>query len=327
MSVRKTESRIPAGFQPTDLGEAVTSPDGHCSIVSFITAPLAVNRENIYVVFVTDAALAASAKSYEWSFDQDGVPLVRSTDFGQIAHTPSAEGSLNLKVRILDAGSSELASLSLTQQIGPLNVELEAMIADAVNRPGAGMGNPEALRELVNDHNPYYINVQLKTPEAGEGFKKFLFSTINDGVLQRKKDDRYYQLDQVAASLNSGEAEFVSATAPGLGVSAVRLSLAAMMLPPMSIPFTELPATNAENAVADEQLRQKLGAMSEPDRIDLFNLARFPKSNVNLCGKLLEALRDKHFSGVNFDDVLTKGSGAMSDWIILNYNKGPLHRD
>src|ERR1044072_6079772 len=126
MSVRKTESRIPAGFQPPGLRQALTSSDGHCSIVSFITAPLAVNRENIYVVFITDAALAASAESYEWSFNEDGgTPLVKSTEFGQIAYTPSAEGYLNLKVRMLDAGSSELASLSLTQQIGPLNVELE----------------------------------------------------------------------------------------------------------------------------------------------------------------------------------------------------------
>ena len=62
--MRKTETRLPAGLQPADLGEAVASADGHCCLVSFITAPLAVNRENIYVVFVTDAGLAASVQSF-----------------------------------------------------------------------------------------------------------------------------------------------------------------------------------------------------------------------------------------------------------------------
>jgi hypothetical protein len=328
MPVRKTETRIPLNLQPSDLGQAVVAPDGRCALVSFVTSPLVVNRENVCVVFITDVGLAALASSFEWTFVESGdPPKVETTQFGEMAFTARNLGTLNTEVRVLDASNAEQAKLSLVQDVVPPSAELEALIADSVNKPGAGMGNPEVLRELVNDHNPYYFNVSLKTPEAGEGFRKFLFSTINDGVLQRKAADRRYQLDQVTASLNTGEAEFVSATAPGLGVSAVRLSLAAMMLPPMSIPFTELPATNAENAVADEQLRQKLAAMSEPDRIDLFNLVRFPKSNINLCGKLLEALRDKYFSGVSFDDILTKMSGTIGDWIILNYNRGPLQRD
>ena len=56
MSVRKTESRIPANFQATDFGEAVVAPDGRCALVSFITAPVLVDRENVnvYVLFVTE---------------------------------------------------------------------------------------------------------------------------------------------------------------------------------------------------------------------------------------------------------------------------------
>ena len=328
MSVRKTETRLPAGLQPADLGEAVASADGHCCLVSFITAPLAVNRENIYVVFVTDAGLAASVQSFEWSFTLDGgTPDVSTTDFGQLAFTPSAEGFQTVKVRLLDAGSTEQASLSLTQQVGPLNAELETMIADAANNAGAGMGNPDVLRELVNDHNPYYMNFPLQTPEAGEGFSLYLFSTVVDGALETKQDKRNDLLDQVAASINNAETDFASAIAPGLGVAKVRMLLATMLLPPAAVPFTELPDGSAENSAADEQLRQQVAAMSEVDRIDLFNRIRFPKSNITLCGKLLEALRDKFFNGVNFDDVLQKMSGAMANWISLNYNKGPLHRN
>ena len=328
MSVRKTESRIPAGLQPADLGESVSSADGRCSLIAFITAPLAPDRENIYVVFVTDSTLAANVDSYEWSFTLDGgAPDVQTSDVGQIAYTPPAEGSLTIQVRLLDSTSAEQATLSITQQVAPLNAELEAMIADAADKPGAGMGNPDVLREVVNDHNPYYMNFALQTPEAGEAFSLYHFSTVVDGVTEIKPDKRNDLLDQVAASLNDGENDYVTAIAPGLGVAKIRLSLVTMLLPPANVPFSELPDSSAENAAADEQLRQQVAAMSEEDRIDLFNRVRFPKTNIFLCGKLLEALRDKFFSGVNFDDVLQKMSGAMANWITLNYQKGPMHRN
>lgn len=328
MAVRKTESRIPSGLQPGDLGEVTISPDGHCILVSFITAPLAVNRENIYVVFVTDNGLAASVSSFEWTFTLAAQPPdMTTTGFGQQSYTPAAEGSLEVKVRLLDGGNSELATLSLTQQVGPLNEELETMITEAANNPGAGMGNPDVLRELVNDHNPYYMNVPLQTPEAGEGFSQYLFSTVTDGALETNAEKRKSRLEEVAASINDSSTDFASNIGAGLGVAKVRMTLLTMLLPPTPVPFTELPEANAENAAADEQLRQQIAGMSDDDKIDLFNRVRFPKSNIIICGKLLEALRDKFFAGVKFDDVLQKMSGAMADWITLNYNKGPLHRN
>lgn len=328
MPVRKTEGRIPDGFQAGDLGESFSSADNKCCIVSYITAPLCINRENNYVVFVMDAGLAASVQSFEWTFTIDGgTPDSATTDFGQTTYTPSAEGNLTVNVRLLDAGANEQANLSLTQQVSTLNGELEALITEAANNPGAGIGNPDVLRELVNDHNPYYMNVPLQNPETGDGFSQYLFSTVVDGVLETKQDKRNYLLNQVASSINDAETDFVSAIGPGLGVAKVRMLLVPMLLPPSSLAFTELPDTNAENAAADEQLRQQIAAMSEENKIDLFNRIRFPKSNILLCGKLLEAFRDKYFSGVNFDDVLQKMSGTMADWISLNYNKGPLHRN
>lgn len=326
MGVRKTESRLPIGIQPSDLGQAVVS--GDVSLISFITAPLAVNRENFYVAFVTDSAIAASVQSFEWTFTLDnGSPDVTTTEIGQISFTPSAEGSLGVTLRLLNAASAEIAKLELSQEVGPLNAELETLIAGAANNPGAGMGNPDVLRELVNDHNPYYMNVPLQTPETSNAFSQYLFSTVVDSVLETKQEKRNYLLEQVAASINDGETDFVSAIAPGLGVAKVRMLLLAMLLPPANLPFNELPFENAENAAADEQLRQQIVAMSEEDKIDFFNRVRFPKSNIFFSGKLLEALRDKFFSGVNFDDVIQKMSGTMAEWITLNYNKGPLHRN
>ena len=328
MGVRKTESRFPAGLQPSDLGEAVVSADGRCALVSFITAPLAIGRPNTYVVLVTDATLASSVESFGWSFEEDGgAPTVETTEFGEITFSPSKECYLDLTVTLVGSGSSELARLSLTQQIGPLNPLLEQQIAQSADKPGASMGNLAVLRELINDHNPYYANVALRTPEPGSGFKKLVFSTVYDSALTRTPDTRIAHVERVATSLNTGAPDFVAGTAPGLGVAGVRVPLLAMLLPPSSIPFTELPDTAAGNAAADEELRAKVAALSENDRLDLFNVVRFPKSNIVACGRLLEALRDKFFSGVSFDDVLTKMSGKMADWIAVNYRRGPLHRN
>jgi hypothetical protein len=327
MSVRKTESRLPAGVQPTDLGEPAISTDGRAILISFITSPLATSRENIYVVFVIDPTLATMVTGYQWFFTIAGNPTeVKTSNFGVMQYTPSAEGYLHLKLQLVNSGGL-LAQLELTQQVGPPNVELEALIAAAAEKPGAGMGNPDVLRELVNDHNPYYMDIAPATPETGDAFSKFLFSTVNDGALETKQEKRHDQLEQVAAAINNSETDFVAAIGAGLGVTKLRLSLLAMMFTPSVLPFTELPDNNAENAAADEQLRQQFEALSEEDRIDWFNRVRFPKSNISLCAKLLEALRDKFFPGVLFEDVLKKMSGSMSDWIMLNYNKGPLHRN
>src|SRR5262245_36231503 len=118
MAVRKTESRVPANFQPSDLGQAVVASDGRCALVSFIPSPLVVNRENVYVVFVTDAALASSAQSFEWSFTENGgAPNTQTTEHGEFSYSPQSTGSLNLTLRILGAGNAEQASLALAQDV------------------------------------------------------------------------------------------------------------------------------------------------------------------------------------------------------------------
>jgi hypothetical protein len=90
--------------------------------------------------------------------------------------------------------------------------------------------------------------------------------------------------------------------------------------------WTELPEPSAQRAVAEEQLRQTLAALDEPQRIDLFNVTRFPKSNITQCGRIIEALRDRYFSGTNFNDILSGMSGTRAHWITRHFREGPLKR-
>jgi len=326
VTVRKTESRVPANFQASDLGEASVAADGRCALISFVTSPLVVGRENVYVVFVTDAGLAAAAGSFEWTFTENGgPPETQTTQQGELSYQPKSAGGLEVVVHILGAGDVEQASLSLEQEIVSPNVELETLIGEARDQPGPGVSNPDVARELVNDHNPYYQAVALQTPEAGDGFRRFVFGVVFDGALQRTAAARKQHLDELAASFNGQSADFVNQVGKGAGVCGIRLALLAMTLPGL-LDFTELPEPFDKRALADEQLRQTLAALGEEQRIDLFNLVRFPKSNIARCAGILEALRDRYFPGTNFNDVLTGMSGTRAHWIIRHFKEGPLIR-
>jgi hypothetical protein len=328
MPVRKTETRIPENFQAADLGQAEAAPDGRSTLVSLIISPLAVNRDNTYVLFVTDNALATSIQTFEWSFAENGgTPSTQTTQFGEATYRPTATGNLVVTVRMLGSGGSEQATITMNQEVVALNAELEAMITEARNDPGPGIGNLDVARELVNDHNPYYQAVTPQTPADTDGYKRFVFSMVSDGALHRTPAQRKTHLDQLAAAINTN-GDLVTPSAAGAGVCGIRLALLAMVLPQASgskwISWTELPDTANERGTADEQLRRTLAELDENKRIDLFNLTRFPKTNITLCGKILEALRDRYFNSANFNDVLTGMSGTRAHWISRHYREGPL---
>ncbi|MCM3870979.1 MAG: hypothetical protein ND895_09845 [Pyrinomonadaceae bacterium] len=316
---------MPANFKASDLGEAVVAADGGCALVSSIATPLVVGRENVYVVYVTDASLASSTQSFEWSLiENGGVPVLQNTDAGEFAHVPASLGSLILRVRILGAGNAELAALSLTQETVALNLELETLIAEITEQPGPGISNPDVARELINDHNPYYQDVKLQASEAGDAFRRFVFSTMFDAALKRTASERKRHLAELAASLNGEGSDFATLAGKGAGVSGIRLPLLAMVLGMLT--FTELPEANDQRVLADEELRQALAALDEEKLLDLFSMIRFPKSNISLCGRILEALRDRYFAGTSFNDLVTGLNGVRAQRIIQHFTQGPLLR-
>ena len=333
MAVRETERRLPSGLAAADLGQSVVAADGRCVLVSFATAPVVVARDNEYVLFITDATLASAAQSLEWTFRQNGaVARVVSTNIGEVQYQPSSIGSLTVEVRVLDASNAAQATLSLDQEVVLPSAEIETIIAGTQNTPGPAAGEPAVLRELVNQHCVYYQQAAPGTPEAGDGFKRFVLGMVLDGVGRRTAVERRRHLQQLATAAADQPEEYARLAATGVGVSSVRLAMLAMTQPATSgsatplLPWTELPELAPKYAVADEELRKKLAALSKDARIDLVNLTRFPKSNIAACGRILEALRDHYFAGTKFDDVLTGLSGTRAHWISRHYREGPLLR-
>jgi hypothetical protein len=284
------------------------------------------------VVFITDQVLAAAALSFEWAFSENGrTPNLQTTQFGEVSYLPQDTGSLDVTVRIMDASNNERASLSLTQDVVIPNPKLESLIAKASNEPGPGVANPDVARENVNNNTPYYQSVTLQTPETGDGFLRFVFGMVFEGALQRTPAQRKQQIERLAQSLNNGATDFAPLAAQGVGVSALRLALLAMTFQQSganpALNWTELPETLSQRVLADEELREAVAGLDEAARIDLFNLARFPKSNIFRCAHILEALRDRYFSGTTFEDVLTGVSGTRAVRISQHYRVGPLRTD
>lgn len=158
MAVRKTESRIPDSLQPEDLGQAVTS--NGVSLISFVTSPVVVDRNNHYVVMIVNAGIAAAAQSYEWSVSVNGgAATVSVTNIGEFMVDPQQTGTLVVSVNVRDAANATLATVTLNQHVVSPSEQLEDMIAEAHSQAGPGMADPDALRELINEHNLYYQNV------------------------------------------------------------------------------------------------------------------------------------------------------------------------
>ncbi len=329
MGVRKTEARIPEGHQPSDLGQTSASADGRCLLVSLTPNPLVAGRENRWVLFVTDAGLANATQSFEWSLiENGGTAVTQKTDFGETIYIPQSTGVLVTAVRLLGAADAEQATLTFSQDIVAPNAELEGLITAGQNDSGPTVSNPDIVRELINEHNAYYQAVALSTPEAGDDFQRFVFSSVYDGAQRRTPAERNKHLAELAESLNGDGSNFGSLAAQEVGVCGVRLQLLAMIQPQGApaklIDWTELPEAAAPRSLADQQLRERLQSLDESARIDLFNLARFPKTNIVHCGRILEALRDRYFPGTPFKDVLTGMSGTRAQRIVQHFREGPL---
>jgi hypothetical protein len=305
------------------------SADGRYLLISHTPNPLVTGRENRWVLFVTDAGLADSTQSFEWSFTENGgTPVTQKTDFGETAYAPQAAGVLVTAVRLLGAADAEQSTLNFSQDIVAPNAELEGLITAGQNDDGPTVSNPDVVRELINEHNAYYQAVALSTPEAGDDFQRFVFSAVYDGANRRTPAERSKQLAALSESLNGDGSNFGSLAAQEVGVCGVRLHLLAMIQPQGAaaklIDWTELPEPTAARSLADQQLRQRLQSLDESARIDLFNLARFPKSNIVHSGRILEALRDRYFPGTAFKDVLTGMSGTRAQRIVQHFREGPL---
>lgn len=329
MSVRKTESRIPGGFTSDDLGfKAVSATSANVILVSYLSSPIAARRIQNYVVFVTDAALAATVNSYDWSFT-NGAVVNQTTSIGIAEFTPQNTGSLGITVNLQNAANTTLHTVTLTLQVISLNEALELKIEQEENNfPVAG--SPETSRELVNDIRPY-VNVLLPIA-SDEIYNKALCSMAYARTLQAAQIRRNLLNENLAGILNTQPANFYSQAKDGFGICKTMPQLLAMFVDnPASAGNKYLDIVALELAAGANQaartsnaaaIETAFNALSDDVKVDLFNLLRFPKSHVAMAKKIFDGLEARYFPGASI--AATLGVTADAKKLITEYEKGPV---
>ncbi len=330
MPVRKTESRIPAGFAADDLGAHATSSTSPAVIlVAHLSSPVALTRIQRYTVFVTDPAIAATVDNYAWAI-VNGTTHAETTTKGILEYTPQNAGTLSATVTLRNAANAPLFAVTLNQSVIALNAALELQIdQDENNFPGAG--HPETSREIINDIRPYVNN--LLPIATHEVFNKSVSALAYTYILQTPGVRNHFLLEELAEILNSNHVSFYGSAKEGIGICKTRPQLLAMCLQDpaaaagtnyLSIATLEQAAranstARTANATAIETA---FNALSEDKKIDLYNLLRFPKSHVAMCKLIIEKLHDRYYNAATLATTLAAVNDARK--ILTEYEKGPI---
>jgi hypothetical protein len=346
VTVRVTESRLPAGYLATELGQTttVTLPGGGKYIlVSFLSSPLRPATVQEYVVFAIDA----DADEYRWTFPPPGGGAATNytTDIGTVRHTFSDFGLSQVKVEVVLNGAV-VATLNLLQGVAQPNPTLEQAISQSATLMDR---DSEVLRELWNDFNDY-INLAADATGVNGVPPRFVAAILDRECWGRPKigtsgaadliaaDDaghiRENEEDAMAFAYEAGKPIF-GAGSPFLGAPPVPASLGPGQIGQPTcaaledmIPWREGAAAGTTGLEFDRKFVMWLNAtdfisIEYVKQVDVFNLTRFPKTNIKLLAKLLARLKNRphRWPTVAKDDVID--TEKLVEIVATEYNIGP----
>ena len=313
MTVRITESRIPNGYLATELGQATTaSPPGggQYMLVSYLTSPLRTGTLQDYVVF----AIGADADEYRWTIEPPGGPPERTetTTIGRLSHQFEITGTHEIRVEVVNGGTVT-ATLILLQGVVPPDSVLEQRIAlEKIDDQTADL-----LRELRNDFSAYIQSAAGATGPTGVPPRLVTTRIYAESLVRPKRGTkaaedkiaagetshvRDTEVDDKARLYQSGRpivSESFSASPPmprSLGPGQVSEPTIATL--EGLIEWREGRATGTPGFRIDRKIVRIYNArdfikLPYPEQIDMFNLARFPKTNILMVAKLLSRLKNR----------------------------------
>jgi hypothetical protein len=320
-----------------------------CQLIGYLKPPVTMGSTNTYVVFVTDPALAGNVASYEWSLVEETapgvppeVPLQPFADHPAVLeYRVRSAVPFQISVRLKDHAGKPLRTLRLRQQVRQPYQALERLLQgqtveiDGVPVPGrAAVGlTPETSREVLNDLFGYIRDAFEASAEANKVPLRLLAAVVWLQAHRVPKEDppgvtpaianqiRNEELEKVATLLNGeGASGFLTDLYDAIGVSQISAATAAMIVEDPAAPGNKytreviLPSDedqrdNARDTILDNyQTRTDVRA-----KVDLYNLLRFPKSNIALCFQLLNYLKNRpgRFSAMTTAQLLND-DGAMA---------------
>ncbi len=329
MALRITESRIPSGFSPHDLGQAVLSDCGKYSLISNLTSPLHVganNGETIvnnveYYVFINETNIA---EFYNYKF-QWNITLVDSEGNSNVLlqnEEPAEDGFAyiavnktgNLIVSVTVINIDSCVELILEQNVIGLDITLENLYSNIKNNKGINIGalagNIETSREILNDFLNYII-LAAPSPSMGNSNSsswefystnipaKFLTAIIYQLIFAYPTNTKYYRIYACESAANFINQDRYNEY----------LLNYTYMIPLGVCGLTPQFAANALNVYPDLLLDNDNG---KKQRCDFFNILRFPKTNIQVCSAILSNIKKNSSQYNNIkQEALLKNNEAM----------------
>jgi hypothetical protein len=328
MAVRKTEGRLPTelGIAPEDLGEVgkletwqpPLAPD--CYLISYLTSPITQGTTNTYVVFVTGEQLQGQVDCYRFEVTEDPpAPLLPSTyqykvedKVGIFHYAHPNNYPIIVTLSILDTGGTVIRKMSLHQDVRPPNPIIERLFThssigfDAPDfewKLDVG-GAKETTREVANDFRTYIKGAF----DADTNDKKipmmFLAAMVYLQAFKVPKEVttgwvpesnfRHPELNNTAKELNGEGGSLFGGNALGVcQIAPPTLAMITLKDNKPLIEWTELPAENDKRGKVRDAIKEKYKGLAQETKIDLFNILRFPKSNIAMCFRLLNVLKNR----------------------------------
>lgn len=306
MSVRLTESRIPSGFTAYDLGQVAFNEDRTCILVSHLTSPVVKGNDIDLVVFVLDGL---EIDSYHWSYAYFASGRTESgiiQDTGVYTISAQELGYLFIQVQLVAAGSL-FTTLNMRLEIIESDPDLSQLLIDS--HSGAFARIPYVSRAVINNYKRYILDaVHLYNVEIPELFlAAIIYNEIDDFINEQALLLPEHQSISLAAQeLNNEEQISINSKYHSkLGVCQLHPFQIAMLLTrtPSSDPIMGIidrpVARELDDTVTDyityfNNLIDSPGVLPETDTlIDIYNLLRFPKSNILMCAKYLALLKSR----------------------------------
>ena len=327
MAVRKTEQHIPIGFTAVDLGQATVSIDSKAALVSFYSTPIAHQRLQCYVVFVLDEVLVNQVDHYDWSIHNGDNVDTLVTEFGYLHYQPRLEGSMSVHVALKETSDQTLMVLKMEQRVIPPNSELEAL-CNQKEYIAPLAGHPETSREVINDLRAYIDELAPRDVVSSSSLNRLIFAITYVEVMGLSIEQRNTMLEQITRAFEvDNPSAFVEEGDAGIGVCRIRPHVMGMYLPKTPggndwyISKREYPKEDDKRLSINRELLEELMNLPQEKLIDLFNLLRFPKSNLKLAVKLIEGLKAQYFPSTDLDILINDKDQIQS--LLNQFKKGP----
>jgi hypothetical protein len=307
---------------PSEFGQADASADR--VLICDLSSPLVVGSQPRYEV----VERTYPSDAYIWTVTDRGngsqVFLQRTTT-PVLRITATRAGSFDVTVEAyVNRAPAWGMPVPGANRVGRLTLRQDVVAEDPYLTEFAARRDADSAavsRELINDFRGYIVSAAAATGPTGIT-ERFLAGVLLAEIAQRPKAGREQELAGVDADLRTleggGSLAPWSSTNRSLGVGQVRMSTAAMVTG--ATPWVE--QDRADRAPGRRQAEQNYDALTPAQKRQLFDLLRFPKSNIRVVAELLTRLKNRPNRWPALDATAFGGNARAVGVVATEHNQG-----